>query len=386
MNNLHITLNSFTNASRITKQTRSIIEHNIADNIYIAALHEDNLPLEQRDGERIVANRFPLKTRKLNKSLFMQIIKYIEFCYKVTKFYKHKNIKMINIHMLQVLPLGVFLKYYYGATLVYDTHELETEQVSGKSLRKTLSKIVERLCIKRADIIFVVSESIAKWYESTYNIPKPVVVYNAPKYKEVAKSDKFRESLPIKQDSIIMLYQGGFMRDRGLELWIEAFKQRADDKVVLVFMGYGEMQDEIEKAATESDNIFFHPAVEVDVLLSYTAAAAAAVSYIFNSCLNYLYCMPNKLFEYTMAGLPVIVSNLKDMSDVVREYNLGIVVDMDTPEAINKAVDTLIAMDLSQFRENARKFAQTYCWEQQESKMIAEYRRVISSNNTRSVE
>ena len=83
--------------------------------------------------------------------------------------------------------------------------------------------------------------------------------------------------------------------------------------------------------------------------------------------------MPNKFFEYTMAGLPVLVSNLKDLSENVKKYNLGVVVDEDTPYGINNAIDKLLQMDFEVLKANALKFAKENSWEIQEKKMIAVY-------------
>lgn len=377
MNNLHISLTEFKNESRVLKETNSIVNHKIATMVYIVSLHADDLPREEKIQEKILLKRFSLKSRKLSKSIVLQGIKYIEFMVRVIFFYRKKDIKMVNIHSITLLPLGVLLKYFYNVKLVYDTHELETETSGSKGLRKSLSKFIEKKLIQKCDLVFVVSENIADWYAKKYNIIRPVVVKNAPKLIDLKKTNHFRENLGIKEDSIIVLYQGGLSKGRGVDLLLECFKQISDDRVVIVFMGYGELEEKIKSVINEKDNIFFHPAVAPEVVLDYTTSADIGIHMIQNTCLNHYYCMPNKLFEYTMAGLPVIVSGMKEMKETVEKYQIGIVVEEESAAAIKQGIEKILTLDLAQMKLNARKFAEDNSWEKQETKMINKYKKVL---------
>jgi len=378
LNNLHISLTEFRNESRVLKETNSILNHNIASKVYIASLHADDLEEEKIYKDNLILNRFKLSSRKLSKNLFVQVLKYFEFIYRVTLFYRKKEIKMINIHAIALLPFGIFLKYLFKAKLVYDTHELETETNGSKGLRKKLAKFMEKSLIKKCDLIFVVSENIADWYAKEYEIQRPVVVKNAPRLIDNKKTNHFRENLSIKDDSIIVLYQGGLSKGRGVDLLLETFKKRDDDKVVIVFMGYGQLEEDIKIASKEKNNIFFHPAVAPEIVLDYTSSADIGISFIENTCLSYYYCLPNKLFEYAIAGLPVIVSNMKEMRELVEKYDMGIIVEDDKVNSMNNAIDKILQSDIKQMKLNARRCAEENSWEKQEIKMINEYKRVLN--------
>lgn len=378
MNNLHISLTEMRNESRVLKETNSILNHNIASKVYIASLHADDLEEEKIYKDNLILNRFKLSSRKLSKNLFVQVLKYFEFMYRVTLFYRKKDIKMINIHAIALLPFGIFLKYLFKAKLIYDTHELETETNGSNGLRKKLVKLIEKTLIKKCDLIFVVSENIADWYANEYDIQRPVVVKNAPRLIDSKKTNHFRENLDIKDDSIIVLYQGGLSKGRGVDLLLEAFKKRDDDKVVIIFMGYGQLEVEIKNVSKEKNNIFFHSAVAPEVVLEYTSSADIGISFIENTCLSYYYCLPNKLFEYSMAGLPVIVSNMKEMRELVEKYDMGIVVKDDKIDSMNNAIDKILQSDIKQMKQNARRCAEENSWEVQEIKMINEYKRVLN--------
>ena len=377
MNNLHISLNEFTHESRILKQTETISSLSEIEHIFIAALHKEDLNKEEKISDRISLKRFVLKTRGLSKSLLLQIFKYLEFICRVFFFYKKKNINIVNIHVLDLLPLGCLLKLFYGAKLIYDTHELETETSNLKGLRKQLSKWLEYLFIKKVDHIFVVSENIADWYEKTYNITRPTVLLNAPRAAYVKQTNYFRDTFHLRDDQIIFLYQGNLESERGVALLLETFKKKINDKMVIIFMGSGKLETEIQSLTKSYNNIFFHKAVPTDVLLNYTASADIGVALIQNTCLSYNFCMPNKLFEYAMAGLPVIVSNVKEMSEFVKKNQMGAVMENYTVASINEAIEQLLSMDLVVLRQNAKKAALDNSWEHQEKTMANVYKNVL---------
>jgi glycosyltransferase involved in cell wall biosynthesis len=379
MNNLHISLTEFLYESRILKQTATTSSLSEIEYIFIAALHKDKLQKEEKITDRILLKRFTLKTRGLSKSLFAQIFKYLEFAFRVFFFYKKKNINILNIHTLALLPLGYLLKLIYGAKLIYDTHELETETNNLKGLRKQFSKWLEYLLIKKVDHVFVASENIADWYERTYNITRPTVLLNVPRAAHVKKTNYFKDTFHLRDDQIIILYQGLLADGRGVDILLEAFKKSTNDKIVIVFLGYSKFEKEIQSTSKSFNNIFFHKAVPSSELLNYTASADVGVALIQNTCLSYNFCMPNKLFEYAMADLPVIVSNVQEMSAFVKKYQMGIVMEDNTITSFNKAIERLLSMNLAVLKQNAKKAALDNSWEHQEKKMQIIYRKLLVS-------
>lgn len=378
MNNLHISLTEFRNESRVLKQATSLSDAKIFENIFIASLHGEGLKESESYAENINLKRFALKTRRLPKNFLVQILKFIEYCFRVAFFYKDKNIDVVNIHNISLLPFGFLLKKLYKSKLIYDTHELETETNGLHGFRKKISKFLERKFINHVDMILVVSESIADWYEEEYSIQRPSVVLNAPNRRELKSNNHFREQLGIREDQVILLYQGGLASGRGVRFILDAFKIRDDDKLVAVFMGYGSLEADIIAAAKLHNNIFFFPAVPPQVVLEYTSSADLGISLIENTCLSYYYCMPNKLFEYAMAGLPVLVSNMKDMSELVIKNNMGAVISDFTPVGINQALDTFLQKDLAEMKSNAYRVATENAWEEQEKKMLVAYNELLS--------
>jgi glycosyltransferase involved in cell wall biosynthesis len=373
-NNLHITLTDFTTESRLLKEALSLLKYKVVKTVYVAGLHAQSLMVDQNFGEQLIVRRFKLLSRSMSKNLIGQFIKYFEFCFLIYFYYRNKKIKIVNIHSLGLLPLGVALKFLFNAKLIYDTHELETEKNGDHGIRKKLSKWIERLLINQVDMTIVVSESIAEWYEKNYSINRPPVILNAPNRRELIKTDHFRTDLGIRKDQIIVLYQGGLTFGRGIDLILDAFNVRNDDNVVVVFMGYGSLTEKIKFFSTQNNNIFYYPAVSPDVVLEYTVSADFGLSLIENTCLSYFYCMPNKLFEYAMAGLPVLTSDMKDMAVLVKENKMGLVIKEFTNTGLNAAIDDLLRADIDEMKANAYWVACNNSWEIQEKKLLKAYK------------
>lgn len=375
--NLHITMTSFENESRILKETTSLVKLGVVQQVYISALHKERLSEHFQINENIQVTRFKLYSKRWPKNLFFQIIKYLEYAFKIIFGYSGRNVSLVNVHCLALLPVGVALKYFYKAKLVYDTHELETEVDGNYGLRKFLCKISERLLLPFTDQIFVVSDSIASIYAKTYSIPSPPVLLNCPPYLEPVSNDYFRRHFGISPDAKIFLYQGGLSQGRGVHIILEAFKFINDQRSVVVFMGYGPMATEIQAAATQYNNIFYHPTVPSGSVLNYTSSADVGLHLIQNTCLNHYLCMPNKLFEYTMAGLPVIVSNMLEMSKFVESYQVGVVVSDLSAVSLADAINRIQSMDLSRMKNNALQAARLYNWEAQEKFLSVTYKQLL---------
>jgi len=377
INNLHIILNSFRYESRILKETASLMRSGLVRHVYIAALHEDGLKEHEEIDNRRTVWRARLNTRKWPRVFIVQLIKYLEFCVRVIRYARMKNVKLVNIHNLGLLPLGVFVKWLCSARLVYDAHELETECHWVRGLQQVFSRHVERIFIKYADLVIVVSDGINAWYREKYGLTNIVTVLNCPEFQKPERSKVLYHELNIPEDVKIVIYQGMLIRGRGLEELLKIFAGYGDDKHVLVLMGYGELEPLIKEYADSHSNIYFHKAVAPAEVLKYTCSADVGISFIEDISLSHHWCLPNKLFQYIMAGLPVIVSNLPEMRRVVTENQIGIVLDEITFQSLRRALDQLAPVNDKALTANLKRLGMLYSWQNQERVMINSYKKYI---------
>lgn len=364
-------LNNFTNDTRVLKEAITLQTNGY--NLTVVALHETGLH-EHEQPFGINIHRVKLKSRSWGNSKFLKLLKYFEFIYRAVKNYRMSDI--LHCNDLHTLPIGVIIKLFFNknAKIIYDAHEFEiNDQPYQSALSIKLHYWFERTFIRYANNVITVSDSIAQEYQRLYQIPKPILVLNAPPFQQIEKKNIFRETFNIQKDQTIFLYQGGISKGRGIEVLLQTFQTLTDPNYVIVFMGNGPLAKYIQEAAQHSSNIFYHPAVSPKILLDYTSSADYGILFYENSCLNHYYCSPNKMFEYIMAGLPVIVSNLYEMAKIVSTYQIGVIARENSPEGLMEAMDAVAKLKLDTLQANT-KFLQTiYNWEHQEKILLEAY-------------
>jgi len=372
-NNAHILLNACTHESRVLKETASLTSNGFAAKCYIFALEGAGLAQEETLDDKRTILRIPLKSRNWKRNPVSQLATYLEYLFRISQLVRKYEIDTINVHLLGLLPIGVFLKLFYKTQLVYDAHELETEVVLLSGIRKKVAKFVERALIRFVDLTIVVGPAIEKWYRDKYGISNIVTVKNCPLYQDRYVSDLLRETQNIPAEKKVLLYQGGLALGRGIEGILAAFDQRDTGGLVVVFMGYGGLEKLISDFAARNDNIFLQPAAPPEVVLQYTASADYGISYIDNPSLNDRYCLPNKMFEFVMAGLPVLVNDAPEMSDFVKSTGVGAVMAALTWSDIHKSIREIEGIPREKLEANLSKAAKENSWETQEKMMLKAY-------------
>lgn len=372
--NLHVILNDFKYESRVLKETKSIVDSGLIDRIVIAGLWgPGGKELEEIDHKRGVW-RVPLKTRTLPKDLFSQIIKYIEWTGKIFLRFRKEQITHINCHGLSSLPIGALFKLFKKSKLIYDPHELETEANGLSGIRKQFSKLLEKLLISHSDSVIVVSNSIAKWYKSEYSLEQVHVVKNVPYNQDIESkySNVLKDKFGIKGDEILFIYQGGLSKGRGIQIILDAFTE-VNRRRHIVFMGRGPLEEVITEYENNFSNIHFHVAVKPQEVLRYTSSADIGVSLIENTCLSYYYSLPNKVFEYLLSGLPMIVSEFPEMGKFVDENNCGWKVRVN-PRALIKLIESISHEDIFEKKNNVLKCKDNFGWHKEEEALLRVYK------------
>ncbi|MCR4336548.1 MAG: glycosyltransferase [Candidatus Omnitrophica bacterium] len=378
---LLLVLNDFTHDIRPLKEAVSLKEAGY--NVRVLAVTSRGLPAHEVI-QQIEVDRLQLKTTRWigyqpgKANAAQLIVMYTEMLvqYMWALITTYRNCDIIHAHAIQALPLGVFYKIFVNrkSKLIYDCHEYETEQFSKHGLPKLIAKVIEKTLIRFADEILVVSESIAQDYEKLYKIPKLHVIFNCPpRYHSVEKYDLFRQKFAIQPSQKIFLYQGGLASGRGVELLLQVFRSLDPQKYVLIFLGYGPLEAEIIRASQNSQNIFFHPAVKPNDLLRYTSSADYGFALIEDKNLSFRYCLPNKLFEYIQAGIPVLVSNRTEMRQFVSTHPVGEIIESDDRESVRVAMDRILAKGTEYFKNDLRLAAEKFNWQEQEKILLQIY-------------
>lgn len=238
--------------------------------------------------------------------------------------------QIIHCNDWYVLPAALAIKYLSGARLLYDAHELESEVNMIKPRASRVVLWVERFAWNHIDFFVTVSSSIQSWYLKTLGSKPSDIVLNSPEFKPLAiskeKNEYFRNRYAVPQGVPIFLYVGYLESGRGLDVILEAFAKTKSDAVV-VFLGEGQYLERVQSASRIRSNVFVHPMVDHSKVVSFAASADFGLCLIENVSLSDFFCLPNKLFEYAFANLPVLASDFPDLSRVVNEFGLGICIE-----------------------------------------------------------
>lgn len=304
--------------------------------------------------------------------------------------YYSRSIKLVrkepadiyHAHDLNTLPVAYWAKKKMGGKLVYDSHELYVETSGISSLEKLISKILERVLIRRSNRVITVNRSIANELAKRYKVPPPTVIMNCPKIDCTEKTpgdNPLRRELGLDSETPLILYQGGYSPNRGLQNLIMSAHYLS--KVIIVLMGWGKLEQELKdltKTEGLSERVRFTPPVSTQELLYYTASATLGViPYQFVGLNNY-YSSPNKLFEYMAAGLPVAGSDFPELKKVIEGYKLGKTFNPDEPEDIAEAINYVLSDKerYNEMKKNALRAAKVFNWENESRKLLEIYKRL----------
>lgn len=226
----------------------------------------------------------------------------------------------------------------------HDCHELYLESTALSRLDKFLFHPFERMYMRRADVVFAVNHSIAAEYRRRYGLKRMRVVRNCAQLPGHIEPVELWRVAHLPRQSTILLYQGGFAPGRGLEVLIDGVSELPEN-VALVMLGFGAMEEELWQLAAKrgiGDRFRIVPAVPPEQLLSYTAGAAVGIIPYQPVSRNNYFSLPNKVFEYTAVGVPIIASDLPELRKVAVSSRCGVVYDPYDPASFTAAAANLL--------------------------------------------
>lgn len=292
-----------------------------------------------------------------------------------------KKYDIYHSNDLNTLPQGYICSKWRlkRKPLIYDSHEVQTSRTGYDS---SVYAKLEQFFIKKMDSMIVENHTRAKYNEVLYGF-YPNVVHNYPfKQNKVNVEDKkinLSEILRLPKDEKILLYQGGIQAGRGLDKLIKAVTMF--DQGTLVLIGDGRIKPDLEKLVKDmnlQEKVRFLPKVPLADLPKYTANAYIGFQVLNNINYNHYSASSNKLFEYMMAGVPVVACNFPEIRRVVQGEETGICIDSHKPEEIARAVNKLLNNPAlrARYSENSIKASKLFNWDQEKELFINVYAKV----------
>jgi len=269
--------------------------------------------------------------------------------------------------------------------VILDAHELPYVEhyFRIRPIQRWLYTMLLGRMLPHCEAVITVSLPIAKELQQRYGGPRPVLVRNIPPYQEPGKSNRLREELALTPQTRIALYQGNLQEDRSLDVLVRAARYLPAGDVI-VLMGNGESKPGLERLIAEEgvgERVLLVPAAPYAELLSWTVSAdLGLILYTPETSHNVLYCLPNKLFEYLMAGLPVLSSQLPAVAEVLTRYEVGQGCPSLEPEVVAASIAAMLADEegLAAMRRRALAASATDLkWENEQNALLTLYEGVL---------
>lgn len=372
--NLHIYPHTFDHQSRILKETKSLADARISDEVFLVGILEKGWVEEEQIDERRQIWRVRLKIGSRESSLLVKIARYMEWQAKIFMMFRSSRVRVVNCHSLPALPIGAILKYFCNAKLIYDTHEVESKTDSASGVKSILYKTVEKCLIRSVDAVITVSEFISQWYAKAYGLKNIYTVLNIP-YRnddDLCSDSYLKRKLGIGKNDMLFIFQGCFVPGRGIEILLDIFTKMDASKHV-VFMGFGELASIIQQHAQTHSNIHFQEAVSPQDVVRFTSGADIGLCLQENISLNHFLTIPNKFFEYIVSGIPVIASDFPGMRRIIEESGCGWNAPVSRDEWFS-LINRLTPQNVLPKKIQAIKYRKTIGWQEEEKKMLIAYR------------
>jgi glycosyltransferase involved in cell wall biosynthesis len=288
---------------------------------------------------------------------------------------------IIHCNDLDTLLAGYIFQRKYSTKIIFDAHEIYPEQLP-ESMRSQIwydfYTNLEKRLINEADGRLTVCDSLGRYFASRYNTGGFVTIRNLPSRTQLP--DRKIVSSRIKKP-LRFLYHGSYSRYRGLDEIIQAscFMDGAE----FVFRGIGSYVQVLKRLSIElgvDDRVTFADPVGVAELVSSAAECDVGLNPFIPVCKNTEYALPNKFFEYLMAGLACASSNLIEIREHTMRYDIGILFEKLEPEAIAVQLQDLVDNPdrVAHYRANALKAAhEELHWENEEKKFAAFYQQFL---------
>lgn len=327
------------------------------DVLLIGRSKSDSIPLEKREYQMhrmsLPFERGPLFYASYNIGLFVNLL-------------LRKTDVLFSNDLDTLLP-NFLVSRIRGTNLIYDSHEYFTEvpELVNRPGVQNIWKRLESWLLPKLKNALTVNDSIADLYKKDFG-NEMLVVRNIPSAVTESIQVKSRNQLGLPSDKKVIILQGsGINVDRGAEEAVEAMRSVVN--AILLIIGSGDVIGNLKSRVAELDlgeKIIFKDRMPYQDMMAHTKVADLGLTLDKDTNINYRFSLPNKLFDYVHAGIPVLASNLVEVRKVVEEYDIGEICDSHEPDKLASKINEMLNSDkLEAWKANSSKAQLALSWE-----------------------
>ena len=289
----------------------------------------------------------------------------------------HKADLLLSNDLDTALP-NYFIAQWKGIKMIYDSHEYftETPELVNRPRVQKVWKRIEGFVVPRLKEMITVCDSIAELFEQQYGIKCHVVRNIPPMAALPPRGDK--KTLGLPEDKHLLVLQGsGINIQRGAEELVESMKYL--DDCFLMIIGGGDVLPVLKNMVSVwhlEDSVRFLPRMPYQQMMAYTQLAELGFILDKDTNLNYRFCLPNKLFDFIQAGVPIVASHLVEIEKIITKYNIGLFIPDHAPQSIATTIRAGLsdAVQRDGWRQGLARAAEDLCWEHEQQTLIEIYK------------
>jgi len=307
------------------------------------------------------------------------VLFYAEYQIRLFLFLLFSKFDVLHSNDLDTLLPNYLASIIKRKPIVYDTHEYFTEvpELQNSPLKKRIWLAVEKYIFPKLKYIFSVNNSVANIYTAKYNVPVDVI-RNVPL---ASKNEVVKFELPtyLANKPYCILQGAGINIDRGAEELLQAMLLVTN--INLLIVGNGDVVPQLKNFVRENsleNCVFFVPKQPYHILVNYTKNAVFGLTLDKDTNLNYKYSLPNKIFDYIHANIPVLASPLIETQNIFNEFEIGCIVQKVEPYFIAEKINFIMSNDapVKLWKENLSKLAATINWETESKVLVKTYNQI----------
>jgi glycosyltransferase involved in cell wall biosynthesis len=282
----------------------------------------------------------------------------------------HKKDILLSNDLDTLLP-NYLISKFQNKKLVYDSHELFTQvpELINRPFVQNIWLRIEEMILPNLKHCYTVCNSIADYYQKKYGT-KFLVIKNVPLLENKINTNyEFKFETENKK---IIIYQGALNIGRGLELMIETMQYLGN--TIFVIAGTGDIHQQLIKLTKEKhleSKVKFLGRIAPSHLKHITPKADLGISIEADLGLNYRFALPNKIFDYIHAKVPVLVSDLPEMKSLVLQYKIGKIVVDRSPKKMAQQIRKMLLTTKEFYSKNLEKAKKDLNWNSEKQKLTS---------------